>query len=303
MNNYLAVIKTAGSRALIIGEKYLPEILLTTGIVTGAVGVFFACKGTLKAQYIVAEHQQNIQTIGQATKLAPEKYSSEERRKDLVTVYSNTSFELIKAYGPAVTLGVASLILILSSRNIMSKRNIALVAAYKAVEKGFGDYRKRVVEELGTDKDFQFRHGVEKIKVDGTITDPETGKTKKVKKELKVVDPNNISQYSRFFDDTNDMWVSDANYNKQFLICQQNFANDRLHATGHLFLNDVYKQLGFKDTKEGAIVGWVVEEGNDNYVDFGIFDVDRRSNREFVNGYESAILLDFNVDGVVFDKI
>ena len=64
--------------------------------------------------------------------------------------------------------------------------------------------------------------------------------------------------------------------------------------------------LGIERTKAGQIVGWVYDEDNplgDNYVDFGIYDINREKSRDFVNGYERVILLDFNVDGNILDRI
>jgi hypothetical protein len=34
-----------------------------------------------------------------------------------------------------------------------------------------------------------------------------------------------------------------------------------------------------------------------------VFDGKTQSARDFVNGFEGSILLDFNVDGVIYDKI
>jgi hypothetical protein len=41
----------------------------------------------------------------------------------------------------------------------------------------------------------------------------------------------------------------------------------------------------------------------DNYINFGIFDGTTEVLRDFVNGLEGAILLDFNVDGVIYNKL
>ena len=92
-----------------------------------------------------------------------------------------------------------------------------------------------------------------------------------------------------------------------FLTNQQSHANDLLRANGYLFLNDVYEMLGFQKTRAGQQVGWIYDPDNnsesDNYVDFGIYDVHKKGSREFVNGYESAIILDFNVDGPIMNKV
>ncbi len=119
-------------------------------------------------------------------------------------------------------------------------------------------------------------------------------------------DPNNYSPYSIVFDDGNEGWDPDPERTKFFLIQQQNWANERLKAKGHLFLNEVYDMLGARRTKAGAQVGWMYDEKNvvgDNYVDFGIFDTRRSKARDFVNGYEKVIVLDFNVDGYILDLI
>ena len=89
-----------------------------------------------------------------------------------------------------------------------------------------------------------------------------------------------------------------------YLRRQQDYANELLKAKGHLYLNEVYDILGLPRSKAGQIVGWVYDEKNpigDNYVDFGIYEQNRAKNRDFVNGYEKTILLDFNVDGNILD--
>ena len=53
-------------------------------------------------------------------------------------------------------------------------------------------------------------------------------------------------------------------------------------------------------------MGWIYDEKNpkgDNFVDFGIYDITKEVNRDFVNGYERTILLDFNVDGPIYNLI
>ena len=89
-----------------------------------------------------------------------------------------------------------------------------------------------------------------------------------------------------------------------FLRRQQDYANEMLKTKGHLFLNEVYDMLGFQRTKLGQIAGWVYENPNgDGYIDFGIYDIHDQTKRDFVNGYERSIWLDFNVDGNILDLI
>ena len=41
----------------------------------------------------------------------------------------------------------------------------------------------------------------------------------------------------------------------------------------------------------------------EHFVDFGIYDVNKPSARDFVNGFEKSILLDFNVEGPVLQTL
>jgi hypothetical protein len=196
----------------------------------------------------------------------------------------------------------------------MRKRNVALIAAYKAVEKGFSDYRKRVVEELGEEKDRQFRYGITKEKITKIVTDEE-GKTTAVDTMVNVVDPSGLSIYAKIFDSTNTHWCNTPEYNRLFLKNQQNIANDILYAKGHIFLNEVYDMLGFEHTSAGSLTGWIKGMG-DEQVDFGLFDThvakymsdyDNETIGEkrcdFINGHGNSVILDFNVAGVIYDKI
>ena len=61
--------------------------------------------------------------------------------------------------------------------------------------------------------------------------------------------------------------------------------------------------IGVPRSKAGSVVGWIlIGNVRDNWIDFGIWDDDDNV-RDFINGREGSILLDFNVDGVIYDKI
>ena len=208
-------------------------------------------------------------------------------------------------YAPAVIVGGLSITAILTGHNITRKRNIALAAAYTAVDKSFKEYRGRVVERFGEALDKELKYGIKTQEVE-EVTVNEDGSESVVKKTVDVMDPNNISEYARFFDDGCKGWTKDPEYNLMFLKDQQRYANDLLQSKGHLFLNEVYDMLGIPRTKAGQVVGWIYDEKHpvgDNFVDFGIYDMHRTPNRDFVNGYERTILLDFNVDGSILDLI
>lgn len=304
MKAKMAMMKVVGRKGLII-QKHSPEILMVVGITGVVVSTVMACKAAVKAEAVIDHAQDQVDKIKQAKELAANnsevEYTEDDYRKDMVIVMVQTAKDMVKVYGPSVALGAASIACILGSHGIMKKRNVALMAAYKAVEQSFNTYRQRVVEEYGEQKDYEYRTGIRSEQVQIIEVD-ENGKKIKSKKTVETVDPNAISQYAKFFDETNDNWTKTPEYNLTFLKVQQNHANDLLHSRGHIFLNEVYDMIGIPRTQAGAIVGWVKGEGDD-FVDFGIFDGNRGVVRDFVNGYERSILLDFNVAGVIYNLI
>lgn len=289
-------------------KRYSPEILLVAGMVGTVVSAVMACKATTKVDDILAEAKENIDIIHKSSENPEmlEKYSKEEHSKALIVVYARTGLKLAELYAPAVTIGVLSLTSILCSHDILRKRNMAIAAAYATIDQTFKDYRKRVVDRFGNDVDFELRHNVQKQKIEEKVVDEQTGKEKKVKKEIQTIE--DYSGYARFFDEASRYWEKDPELNLFFLRAEQNLANDRLKTRGYLFLNDVYERLDIPKTKAGQVVGWIYDPENpdhkgDNYVDFGIYSANHQKARDFVNGYERSIFLDFNVDGDILDQL
>ncbi len=295
-----AIQSSVGRSGLVI-KKFSPEILIGVGVIGVVTSTVMACRATTKASIVTDKLKEEKEKILYAKENLSEDYTDQDYKKDLTISYVQAGVGFVKLYGPAVTLGLVSIGCILGSHGILKKRNLALVAAYKAVEQSFTDYRKRVVSEYGSEKDRLFKNGIVQSEISVTETD-ENGKTKKVKAVIESVDPNGISQYARFFDEGSVQWSKTPEYNLTFLKCQQNYANDLLRSRGHIFLNEIYDLIGVPRSQAGAVVGWVKGEGDD-FVDFGIFDNENDRARDFVNGYERSILLDFNVSGVIYDMI
>lgn len=286
-------------------RKHSPEILATVGVI-GVIGsVVLACKSTMKLNEVLEESKETIDKIKevqQDPKYA-ETYSVEDANKDLVIVYTQTGLKLVKLYAPAIALGTVSLTCLLTSNNILKKRNAALSAAYMTVDKSFKDYRNRVAERFGAEIEKEIRYNIKAEEVEKKVIN-EKGEEEIITEKVKSMDPNTYSDYARFFDESCAAWQNDPEYNLMFLKSQQQYANDLLVSRGRLFLNEVYRMLGIDETKAGQVVGWVYDPDcpvGDNYVDFGIYDMDRERVRAFVNGYEPNILLDFNVDGNIWD--
>lgn len=289
-------------------KKYSPEILAVTGVVGIVTSAVMACKATTKVSAILEESKVTIDAIHDCQEnpeLVEEgKYTDDDAKKDLAITYVQTGVKLVKLYAPSVILGTLSITAMLASNDILRKRNAALAAAYATIDKSFKKYRERVIERFGETVDKELKYGVKKQKIEEIVKDPETGKEKKAKKTVEVVEGiDGYSEYARFFDDGCKGWEKDAESNLLFLRAQQQYANDLLVSRGYLFLNEVYNMLGIQITKAGQVVGWVYDPENknlNNWVDFGIYDVNKPKARDFVNGLERTILLDFNVDGDIW---
>ena len=286
-------------------RKYSPEILAGVGVVGVIASTVMACKATTKLNDILAESKEQLEQI-KTVAVDPayaDKYTEDDAKKDTTITYVQTGVKVAKLYAPSVILCATSLGCLLASNNILKKRNAALSAAYMTVDKSFKEYRRRVAERFGDEVEKEIRYN---IKAKEIVTVDEEGN--EVKETVKVMEgadnPTTYSDYARFFDESCPAWQNDPEYNLTFLRAQQQYANDLLKAQGRLFLNDVYKMLGIDITKAGQVVGWVYDPDcpvGDNFVDFGIYDMSKERVRAFVNGYEPNILLDFNVDGNIWD--
>ena len=300
MNNIVKSAANTLSKTKFQLQKHQPEIMVIGGVIGGVVAAVMACKATTKASEVLAESKEKIEqinTVANDADVTDDVYSEEDHKRDLAIVYAQTAGNLVKVYAPAVILGGLSIASILGGHNILQKRNMALAAAYTTLNTTFKDYRDRVIDRFGKDVEYQIRHNLKAEEITEKVEDPETGKTKKVKKTVLVKgDDEHERGYSRLFDAACDNWCNDANLNRSFLSGAQNYFNDRLHAIGYVFLSDVYSYLHFRETPESRVVGWRLNGDGDGFVDFG-FDQDDM----FMSGYNKDVWLDFNVDGPILE--
>ena len=305
MKNKTEIMKSVNgvaSKTVMKLKKHSPEILVVAGIAGTVVSAVLACKATTKVAEILDETKGTLDTIHEGMETGAingQKYTTEDGKKDTVEVYAQTGMKLAKLYGPAIILGTLSITSILASNNILRKRNVALGAAYAAIDKSFKEYRGRVIERFGEQVDTELKYGIKAKKFEEIEVDPETGKEKKVKKTVMVADPNLQSDYAVYFDSKSRNYETNPDYNRMFLKAQQAFANDKLQTRGHLFLNEVLDDLDLPRTPAGQIVGWT-KDGPDGYVNFRIVEVERETED---GRHEPALLLDFNVEGNIWEKM
>lgn len=291
-------------------KKHSPEILMILGGIGVVISSVKACKATLKLPEITESAKV---TVDEAKKMAAdetvEDYTDEDCKNDIRIIGAKTTVEVAKLYAPSVILGSLSLGSMFVSNGILRKRNIALAAAYAVVDKGFKEYRERVIERFGEDTDKQLFYNLQPKIVKELVPDENDPTVmREVEKTVMEVNPNGLSEYSIVFDELNSKYYRDeALYNLNFLSEQQFEANRQLRMNKHMFLNEVYDMIGVPRTIAGQYVGWTYDPNSplgDNQISFGIFSNDiyadmteSECKHEFLDRREPVILLDFNVDG------
>lgn len=288
-----AAITTKLGRNALLLQKNSPNILFGVGVVSVVGGTILACRATLKMDEVLEEASQKMDKV---RAFDDPVYTQKDREHDLTLVRFQTGAQIVRLYAPAVIVCGVGIAALTSSHRILTQRNAALTAAYATLDGAFSRYRARVIEKLGEEQDRDFMFGTEQVE----ITDSKN-KTKTVTR----ISPDGVSGYARFFDQFSPSWSKDPEVNLFFLKCQQNYANDLLKVRGHVFLNEVYDRLGMERSKAGSVVGWLLSNdgSTDNYISFGVFEGQEQNARDFVNGREGAVLCDFNVDGIIYDKI
>lgn len=279
-----AITRSAGKQVLALKQNS-PHILFVAGI-TGVVGgTIMACRATLKLEATLDDIKTDVEKVK-----ATEGLSKSEHDRLILLKYGRGAAKIGRLYGPSAVVGGISLALITTSHVQMNRRNQALTGALVALTQSYNEYRERVRAEVGAEKEREIYLAAEQkeVTIDGK------------KQVVTVAGPGGASPYAQRFDDSSWRWEKDPEINRIVIIAQQTYLNHRLDAYGHVFLNEAYDALGLERTSAGAIVGWLKDGDGDGYIDVGI---DNPMNRIFIDGVERGILLDFNVDGPIFDQI
>lgn len=314
--NSINLNRFAGMTKLHI-QKASPTLLLIGGIAGIVTGTVMACKATKKAEPLINDVIDDINNVHAG------KETNNQYGKDLTMAYWKGICGIGKLYLPAIAIEGVSIGCLIASHNIQNTRIAGLSAAYTAMGNAYNSLQERLKAE-NPELHEKLVYGVKNETVTTDIVDAK-GKVKTVVKEVKVANPDeSISPYARYFNNTNPNWDENPMMSLDFIMKQQKTANRMLHDRGYLFLNEVYKLLGFPITQEGQSVGWIycpnstdekhknAFEDAWNYVSFGIYGISEKNgfcipsnaiNQQFVNGDGTVALLDFNCDGYILDLI
>lgn len=295
-------LRKSFKKAQLTVRKHSPEILMVAGVIGTVAGAVMACKETLELEDVLDECKREKMELEEQYAMC-EEYSEDALKKDQVKLTIKQVAKIVKLYAPSVIMEATSIGVIFASNDIMRKRNASMAAAYATLNSMYKRYRQNVIESYGEEVDKDMRFGVKHEKV--TEIDEDGNK---VKIDARIVDLDNtalaISDYSRFFQmGCKGFDASSGRYNLLYLKGIQAMFNNKLIADGYVMLNDVYRELGFDTIPEGWSIGWVYDEANpigDNYIDFGLYEA-RNKNQRAVNDWEPVILMDFNVDGNLYE--
>lgn len=286
-----SISRSMGSKML-SAKQSSPQIFFVGGLLGSVLSTVLACRATLKLEKTVEDIRNELLSVKQLGDEAKETgdYDEREYYQSLLVVYARSSVKIGKLYAPSAIVGSLSVAALTGSHMQLKRRNEALTITLAGVMKAFDEYRIRVRDEVGEERELEIHRGITKE----TVTDDE-GK----KHVVPVINPNQTSLYARSFNESNPNWQPNAEENRTFLQLQQNWWNNVLHSRGHVFLNEVYESLGMAHSRPGAVVGWLSgpNSNGDGFIDFGFFEAWQ------INNMEPEIWLDFNVDGVIQNKI
>ena len=272
--------------------KHGPDMAFYSGIALIVGGTISACVATFKAKDAMEDFQEELEEVHKEKENMEEK----EYNKAVWKAYKGCGMAMAKLYSLPVAMEILGVVLVRKGYTTQKSRLATTASLLNATTTEFREYRRRVRDQEGEDADLEYRYGIRQEEMERTDEDGNT-----IIKSERVIDGERHSKFARFFDESCSEWRNSPEYNLSYLQEIQCTLTDKLNHDGYLFLNDVYEALGIPKTAEGQLFGWV--SGIGKCVDFGIYDLYRggpdssQRRRDFVNGYEPVILLDFNIDG------
>lgn len=295
-------VTTRVAHSSLVARAHSPKVLFYSGLVLMGATVVTSAKATLKLEGTLDDIKHDRDDLKSVVSRHPDRYTEREVNKLNSYITIRGAARVVKLYLPAVSLGVAAVACLTSSHNQLTRRNAGLSAALAATERALDSYRQRVREAYGDDRELELYRG-EKTEMVPVLDDE--GRETKSKKKVKT--GGGYSPYARVWGrDTSNEWDPQPEYNLAKLRSVQQYCTLKLNSKGHLFLNEVYDELGLDRTSAGAVVGWLSEKygGQDGFVDFGVLEPGESVRfLDFVTGREDHIMLDFNVDGEIWRNI
>lgn len=212
-------LKNAINSGKIFVDKHSPEILIGLGITGMITSTVMAVKATPKAIQLMEEEKERLEV-------------DELTKKEIVS-------SCWRCYAPAVITAAISSACILGANSVNARRNAVLATAYNISERTLNEYRTKVVEVIGEEKekiirDEIARDRIERRPLSDTVIVSEKGNT---------LCYDSLS--GRYF-------KSDAEKIRR----AENILNKKLMNESYVSLNDFYDLVGLPFTQIGNDLGW-----------------------------------------------
>lgn len=303
--NLNAIKATASKTVKTVGKtlkKYLPEICIGGGAVAITAGTIGLCK---KSPEISADMQERKQL--ETDILADCETEESEQKKEVRKVRFACARKIVKATWKPAALYLSGMCGVYAGTRLFRTRltsaegtigNLTAVCATQA------NIIKSIKDNLGDNDAINAKFGLKDEVVTLEETD-ENGKTKKVKKKVKVADRdpllNGYSDFARILDKSNcDIWYDDLDMMCTIISQIEDSLNEILKTRRdrHVFLNEAYRELGTKISKAGTVCGWRYdrEYGKDNQIRITPVVYYDREN------LKRHLIVDFNATQIVFNE-
>ena len=147
-------------------SKHTPEILTAAGVIGMATTTILAVKATPKALKLIDEevNRQNKKMLEDANKAGEEECARISKLKPTETIKVAW-----KPYIPAMISGVVSAACIIGANSVNARRQAALYSAYKLSETAFSEYKEKVIETVGEEKEKEVREKVAEQRVSNLV--------------------------------------------------------------------------------------------------------------------------------------
>lgn len=294
-----------------------PTILVISGSVGLAVAGVVACIETHKKfDAIIAEHREQVQALKDIRdgKVVLKDYSTEEYAKkyykrNLTHAWLITLCKFAKAYAPALGLGVLSAIAIMSGHKIITNRHLAAIAEVGLVKQTLEEYRKRVADAVGDEREKLLYLGGDKATITDKEVDPITGEEKDVEKEAIVGKRVPLSwTYIVSRDTVNDVLYgrSDGDFRRQLELLVRignEYCTRHKKITLHTLMAHHWKDSYMDTVPETIDNGWIFNkdfyaEGRDDQrpIDYEVKVINTDPNNR-------AYAVTFNVQGNIVNAL
>lgn len=232
-----------------------PKIAAVSGGVMTIGGAVMACEATLKVDEVLERHKQKMERIEAAKAISDENGDGEFTEKDVkrakFETYRDTAIELVKLYGPAVTVGFAGVGLMQGAFWVTERRRATAVAALTTIDQMYQNLLASGSNDISEDE----------VKVKPRVKEDDSDSDDTV-----VVDWDGVSDPFFFIFDVDEKHFENTFTNKKaefitnerFLLSAIENYNYMLsgHTIDHVWVNDILKAWGMEETAVGQFYGW-----------------------------------------------